>query len=110
MVKPIFQQKFSKKGTIGPRLHCALTWWLQVLSKQVAETWEYFHHDDELCHLFLDAASTPPRCAAVLFANQQILYTDVEPPEWLMEQFQSRNDKQITTLVRVWLALALGLG
>ena len=52
-----------------------------------------------MCHLFVDAASTPARVAAVLFVDGQIVYTDVAPDPRLLQCFLERGDKQITTLV-----------
>ena len=47
------------------------------------------------------------RCAAVLFAGDQILYTDGQPASGIMERFTKRSDNQITTLEV--LAIAVGL-
>jgi hypothetical protein len=58
------------------------------------------------CRLYVDAASTPARLAAVLFIDGQVLYTDVEPTQQIMEQLAARRDKQITSLVGVVLARA----
>ena len=47
------------------------------------------------------------RCAAVLFADGRVLYTDGKPAEHIMKQFAARADNQITTLEV--LAIAVGL-
>ncbi len=44
--------------------------------------------------LFVDARSTPARCAAVLFANGRCVYMDEQPSEKLMANFEKRDDGQ----------------
>ncbi len=102
MIKEIFAQKGSKTGQIGKRLRDALVWWRWVLTLEVSQM-KMWRDDDcrPPCHMFVDAASTPPRCAAVLAVDGVFLYTDVEPPLRLMEWFRERADKQITSLVRI---------
>ncbi len=102
MVKDAFAQKGSKTGQIGKRLRDALVWWRWVLTLEVSQM-KMWRDDDcrPPCHMFVDAASTPPRCAAVLAVDGVFLYTDVEPPLRLMEWFRERADKQITSLVRI---------
>ena len=43
-----------------------------------------------LCHLFVDAASTPSRVAAVLCIDGEMFYTDAEPGWSLMRQLHDR--------------------
>jgi hypothetical protein len=101
MIKPVYAQKTNGTGKVGPRLLEALEWWLVVLQQNVTEyrQWETAVVE-RVCRLFVDAASTPPKCAAVLCIDGHILYTDLEPSWQLLDKLAARNDKQITSLVR----------
>ena len=57
--------------------------------------------------MFADARGTPPRLASVLFIDDRILYTDLEPSASLMQMFTRRRDSQIMGLEL--LAIALGM-
>ena len=81
----------------------ALKWWAAVLQENITEERSWQEPKGELCHVFVDAASTPSRVAAVLMIDGDIWYTDAEPDWWLMQQLQDRGDKQITSLVSVGL-------
>ena len=59
------------------------------------------------CHLFVDAASAPARCAAVLEVDGHFKYTDTAPPLKLMEKLKERKDKQIMSLEIMAIMLAL---
>ena len=63
--------------------------------------------DTGACHLFVDAASSPARCAAILFHSGGVSYTDAAPNEAMWSLFCHRRDKQITGLEIC--AIALGL-
>ena len=54
---------------------------------------------ESVCKLFVDAASTPAYCAAVLFIDGVTWYTASGPSEAIMEQLAVRHDNQITSLV-----------
>ena len=97
----------GRNGQIGTRLRRALRWWQEVLWLQVAETREWVCRPEPVAHLFLDAASTPARCAAVLFIDGDIMHTDAAPSREMLDCFQQRNDKQITGLEMF--AICLGL-
>ncbi len=79
MIKPVYAQKTTATGRVGPRLLEALLWWLFVLGQEVAERRPWALSEKSVCRLFVDAASTPARCAAVLLIDGRILYTDVVP-------------------------------
>ena len=101
MIKPVYAQKTTGTGKVGPRLLESLKWWQLVLSQNIAEQRPWVESVvKNVCRLFVDAASTPPHCAAVLFIDGCTLYTDVAPSEQLLRQLAARNDKQITSLVR----------
>ena len=98
MIKPLFAQCSSSTGKVGPRLLTALKWWSEILSEDITECKAWVEPKQRSCHLFVDAASTPPRCAAVLIMDGGVWYTDVEPEEAVMKSFMQRRDKQIMTL------------
>lgn len=100
MIKPVYAQKTSGSGKVGPRLLAALKWWLVVLVENVSEQRPWCATDSRVCRLFVDAASTPACCAAVLCIDGRFLYTDCEPSAQLITQLAVRRDKQITSLVR----------
>ena len=99
MIKPIFAQQTTHNGHVGPRLLSALKWWWEVLAFDVCESREWSRPRDPPCHLFVDAASSPPRLAAVLVKDGEVSYTDCSPCNALMTQLADRRDKQITSLV-----------
>jgi hypothetical protein len=101
MIKPIYGQETTASGKVGPRLLEALEWWLVVLRQNITEHRRWATAAEEgVCRLFVDAASTPPKCAAVLCIDGRVLYTDLEPSQQLLDQLAERKDKQITSLVR----------
>ena len=99
MIKAIFAQHTTHNGHVGPRLLSALKWWKEVIAHDVCELREWCRPCDPPCHLFVDAASSPPRLAAVLVKGGEVLYTDCSPSNALMAQLAERRDKQITSLV-----------
>ena len=107
MIKPIFAQAKSASGVIGPRLKEALEWWDNVLAHDIAEQRVWEQSERPVCRLFVDAASTPARCAAVLFIDGRILYTDGAPGVSLLAKLQQRGDKQIMSLEIIAIMLAL---
>ena len=58
-------------------------------------------------HLYVDARSTPPRCAAVLFLDGHTYFTDGEPGKEHMKCVGKRGDGQILSLELM--AIAVGL-
>ena len=80
---PIFAQQRSKCCSIsdGSALQTSLLWWLKALAEKVCEQRLWSMESKQLFHMFVDARSTPPRVAAVLFKNGKALaYSDVQPP------------------------------
>ena len=96
-----------RNGVVGSRLRAALQWWSRVLALDISELREWQHVDNGVCHLFVDAASSPARCAAVLFHDGEVSYTDAAPNDAMWALLKERRDKQITGL-EIW-AIALGL-
>ena len=107
MLRPIFDQKFSRTGALTVQLKTALGWWLWALEQDIVETRQWKMCELPPVRLLVDAAGVPAHCAAVLFVDGRCLYTDGAPAAHLMKQFQSRSDNQIMTLEI--LAIALGL-
>jgi len=114
MIKPIYAQKTTGSGRVGPRLLEALKWWLMVLQHNITEHRAWQHSDSRVCRLFVDAASIPAWLAAVLFVDGQVIYTDAKPTQQILDQLAARNDKQITSLVgicsRTFVQLCVGPG
>ena len=107
MLKAIYAQKCSQRGYVGDRLLVALEWWLNVLSLKISETRKWRASTDPVARLFVDAASTPARIAAVLCCNGEISYTDCAPSSSLVGQLSWRRDKQIMSLEIIAIMLAL---
>lgn len=99
MIKPVFAQVASGDGTVGPLLLHALRWWLVVLESDICESRPWAHVESKVCRLFVDAASTPPCCAAVLFIDGRSVYTALCPSQRFLRQLAARSDNQITSLV-----------
>ena len=106
MLRPIFDQKFSKDGSITEALRAALLWWLFVLSLNLSEEHPWEVPRSSVARLFVDARGSPPRCAAVLIADGQCWYTDGKPSRVLLDRLSERSDNQIMALES--LAIALG--
>ena len=109
MIKPIFAQKVSTTGSVGPRLMEALIWWRDALQLCKSEDRPWQEVKGKVCRVFVDAASSPAYCAAIAFVDCQRLYTPMAPPVWLSKQFAEPKDKQITTLVRCAIVVLVGL-
>ena len=107
MLRPIYGQKFSRRGTIGPLLLTALRWWAYVLELQIAENRGWNQQLMAPVHLYVDARSTPPRCAAVIFIDGRVLFTDGPPGDRHMSHIKKRGDGDIMSLELM--AIAVGL-
>ena len=88
-------------------LHVALKWWKRVLAMDLCEVHEWAVTKRPVAHLFVDAAGSPARCAAVLFLDGKWSYTDGKPSAALMNRLNDRCDNQIMALETM--AIALGL-
>ena len=107
MIKPIYAQMKSQHGRIGYKLWEPLIWWKTVLSLGIAEAIPWHNELSTPVHLFVDAASTPPRCAAVLVVDGVYHYTDVRPPMHWFVCLNERNDNQIMSLEIAAIRVAL---
>ena len=102
MIRPIYAQTCSGTGKVGARLREALEWWSEILSLDISECCPFGDKDGQLiCKLFVDAASTPACCAAVLCCDGILKYTSAKPCNRMLGQLAARRDKQITSLVRL---------
>ena len=107
MLRPIFAHQHKRSNRIGRPLELALHWWAQVLELRLHEVASWKQGDMPAAHMFCDARSTPPRAAAVLFIDGEILFAEYAPDAALMRNFKRRRDGQIMGLEV--LAVALGL-
>ena len=107
MIRPIFGQQYSRSGKIPVALRVALRWWIWVLKHDIVEECAWGVADTGPVHLFVDARGVPPRCAAVLCVDGEILYTDGAPAQVFMDALEDRSDNQIMSLETI--AIAVGL-
>ena len=77
-----------------------------MLSRDVCEEHPWETPQDAIVHLLVDAAGEPSRCAAVLFVDGRIIYTDGAPSKAITNRLAKRADSQIMALE----SLAIGLG
>ena len=66
-LRPIYDQKFTRDGSLSAQLRIALLWWRKALQQDLSETHSWECGAMPPAHLFVDARGEPPRCAAVLF-------------------------------------------
>ena len=107
MLRPIFDQKFSRNGRMSTALKFVLKWWLHILSLDLGEEHSWEAPTSPPLHLFVDARGSPFRCAAVLFTQNGCMYTDGKPSNAIVSNLQQRHDDQIMAMEA--LAIALGL-
>ena len=83
-----------------------LRWWLFVLAQDICEEHPWEAPCAPVARMFVDAASSPMRCAAVLFCEEGWFYTDGKPSEAIVNRLTVRRDNQIMGLE----SIAIGLG
>ena len=66
MIKPVYSQQYSRTGAVGSALETALRWWLHVLTMGIAEHKPWKMPEGPVMRIYVDAASTPAHCAAVM--------------------------------------------
>jgi len=109
MTRPFIEQQHhcSKGNIISKKLRLAMKWWIQALENKVVNT-KQVSCKREKVDLFCDAASTPPKLAAVLFNGQsRPEFTRIDVEKRLMQKFEDRKDNQIMGLEI--LAIILGI-
>ena len=79
-VRPLYNHAKQGRCGLGPHLREALEWWREVLALGLSETRSWELDARPPAQLFVDARSTPPRLAAVLFLPEGVFYSDWEPP------------------------------
>ena len=67
LLRPIIDQSRGRTSEVGPALKLSLQWWCEVLSLQLRQRRDWKQDCRKQAHLFVDARSTPPHLAAVLF-------------------------------------------
>ena len=77
---PIFLQQRARRSNVGRELRLSLRWWRDALATGGCEVRDWVPSDSPPLHMICDAASTPPRIAAVIFHGSQRFYSDMEPP------------------------------
>ena len=107
MLKPIYDQKNTKDGTLNLALRTSLRWWAFVLTLDLCEEHPWVAPVSNVARLFVDARGFPPRCAAVLCIDGAWHYTDGKPSKRLLERMMARKDNQIMALESI--AIALGM-
>ena len=101
MIKPIYRQQYSRNGEISATLDTALRWWLHVLESGLAEQRPWTQIHSQVIRMYVDAASTPAHCAAVVSIGGHLHYTDGPPDRaWVSTLQRGRQDNQIMSLVR----------
>ena len=105
-MRPLYNVKRGQSWS--PQVESALTWWLEVLSLQVLQVRPWVWPASRPVQIYCDAAGAPARLAAVVFTDDgRTFYTDVAPPQSLLDYFIDRSDNQICSLELC--AIALGL-
>ena len=66
-LRPIIDQSRARSSEIGPALKLSLQWWCEVLSLQLRQRRDWKQDCRRQVHLCVEARSTPPHLAAVLF-------------------------------------------
>ena len=66
MIKPVYNQQYSRTGAVGSTLETALRWWLHVLTQGITESRPWKMPVGSPVRIYVDAASTPAHCAAVM--------------------------------------------
>ena len=111
MLWPIRQQQYARSSNsiIGPHLRIALSWWCQLLIRQIGIVWPLQTVARRHMELFCDAEGSPPRLAGILFSEGgRTLYAykhDVS--RIVIEAYRERNDAQIMTLEIMAILVAL---
>ena len=97
----------SRNASIDNALRTALRWWLNTLENDIIEEHRWAAPKTPPAYLFVDARGVPPRCAAILFIDNECFFTDAQPADSVVDRFQTRCDNQITSLEI--LAISVGL-
>ena len=91
MTRPFIEQQHApnKGNVISKKLRLAMKWWIQALENKVENT-KQLSCKREKIDLFCDAASTPPKLAAVLFDGQsRPMYTRLDVEQKLVKSLRT---------------------
>ena len=91
MLRPIFEQSWTRIGRFSKVLRAALLWWLNVLDMGICEPRQLFDSDKPPICVFLDTRGEPPRCAAVAFIDGVCHHNAGKPSERLWRDFSAEN-------------------
>ena len=106
MLRPLYN--IGRGVSWSAPIESALAWWQQVLELQIHQHRRWVLPDTRPVQLLCDARGSPPRLAAVVYTHDgRSFYTDMEPPQALLDFFLTRGDSQIAGLELA--AIALGL-
>ena len=107
MLRPLFahKSKTHNRCSLGASAQLGMQWWLRVLKGGLCQKRSLVNRS-AVVDLFCDAASSPPRVAAILVYDGQFLHTDWDVPAAILSMFQRRSDRQIMGLEL--LAILLG--
>ena len=106
LLRPLYAKRRYKKWTT--QIESSLRWWHEVLTLQIQQRRLWVLPVERTVQVFCDARSTPPRLAAVVYTYDGLsYYTDMEPPQALLDFFVERRDAQICGLELCAIALAL---
>ena len=109
MTRPFIEQQHAptKGHIISKKLRLAMGWWIQALENKVENTKQLSCRLEKV-DLFCDAASTPPKLAAVIFEDEKVpMFTRLDVEDKLIQKFETRKDNWIMGLEI--LAIILGL-
>ena len=82
---------------MGKELQMAITWWKESLKIELP-------HERDLANkmvkvnMFCDAASNPPKIAAILFTNGKPIFTKLDVDKAMLRKFEPRKDNSIMGL------------
>ena len=106
MLRPLY--KIKRGETWSLEIESALVWFLEILSMQVVQVRPWIWPSSRPVQIYCDAAGSPARLAAIVFTEDgRAFYSDVAPPQSLLDYFTDRSDNQICSLELC--AIALGL-
>ena len=106
LLRPLYNPSRGITWTL--KIESSLQWWLEVLDLRLQQKVPWALPCTRPVQLFCDARGTPPRLAAVIYTHDgESFFTDMVPPQQLLDFFLDRRDSQICGLELC--AMALGL-
>ena len=108
-LRPLYDQRTRRDGSISAELRESLLWWLRVLGSEIAQLKMWNPLVRHVVHLFCDASSSPPHLGCVLLqrGSSSVKWCHMPVPKHVLHNFQQRRDAQIMGLEL--LAISLGL-